>query len=182
MSSSDKDNSQNDLPVLPWQRTKAKHVSDLVSGILSDVVKRRSGMSLDLLAGWDDIVGPSYADFTLPEKILWPKRMSDAEPFKAGTLVVACDGTKALFFQHETDQTLERVNFFFGFEAINKIKLVQKPIKKPKPKQAATVRLNAKDEERLKAVLEQIEDPKLRMSLEKFGHGVISRAKTRKGT
>ena len=158
----------------------AMHVSDLVSGVLSDVIARRNGMTLDLLAGWQDIVGPDYAACTLPEKIIWPKRASDAEPFQPGTLVVACDGAKALFFQHETSQILERVNFFFGFQAIEKIRLVQKPLGKPAPRKKPVIALDQAEEQRLGAVLNAIEDPKLRKKLEAFGRGVISRNKISK--
>lgn len=137
-------------------------------------------MTLDLLAGWEDIVGPSYANCTLPEKIIWPKRASDAEPFQPGSLIVACDGAKALFFQHETSQILERVNFFFGFEAITKIKLVQKPVQKTQPKPPATVRLTKDQQGRLEDHLNKIEDPVLRKKLEKFGRGVILKGNSAK--
>lgn len=164
----------------PWMRTKAKHVSDLVSGVLNDVVARRSGMTIDLLAGWADIVGPDYADFTLPEKINWPNPMTDTEPFQPGVLVVACDGKKALFFQHETAQILERVNFFFGFEAIAKLKLIQKPIQKSIKTQTATVRLSDEERARLDAHLDLIQDETLRKKLERFGKGVILRSNSMK--
>jgi len=178
VSSTDKD--QNSAPVaLPyWQRTKARHVSDLVTGVLSEVVARRAGMTMDLLAAWPDIVGEAYAHYTLPEKILWPKRASEVEAFQPGVLVVACDSAKAIFFQHETAQLLERLNYFFGFQAVHKIKLVQRPIGKMAEKPAPKPKLNDSDRQRLSGVLEQIEDPALKERLKKFGEGVIKRQKT----
>ena len=189
MSSTDKETKKEPLDKAPqpdsrkppFKRTPPKQVADLISGVLSDVIARRSGMTLDLLAGWQDIVGPDYADCTLPEKIIWPKRASDTEPFQPGSLIVACDGAKALFFQHETSQILERVNFFFGFQAIEKIKLVQKPVGKPKTRLKPAIVLNSAEEQRLDAVLQKIDDPKLRKKLEAFGRGVISRQKIQKG-
>jgi hypothetical protein len=173
VSSTDKDNNLKPMPNSPRYRTRAKHVSEFAVSILQDVIGRRTGMTMDLIAGWEDIVGEDYANCTMPEKIIWPKRSSDADPFKPGVLIVACDGAKALFFQHETGQILERLNLFFGFMAIEKIKLVQKPVaKKTLPRQLPK-NLSEREKQRLGEVLSKIDDPKLRQKLEKFGRGVI---------
>lgn len=157
------------------KRPPVKHLSDLVSDVLSDVIARRSGMTLDLLAAWDDIVGEQYANVTLPEKILWPKSYSDDDAFQAGTLVVACDGSRVLFFQHESTQIIERLNLFFGFQAIAKLKLIQRPINRQRQKVSVAQKLNREEAERLNSVLNKINDPELRKRLEKFGKGVISK-------
>lgn len=180
VSSTDKDKNLKPLPIPAWQRTRAKHVSEFAASILKDVIGRRTGMTMDLIAGWEDIVGENYSNCTMPEKIIWPKRSSDADPFQPGVLVVACDGAKALFFQHETGQILERLNLFFGFVAIEKIKLVQKPVARQMPKRHVAKVLNESDKDRLGEVLNRIEDPKLRQKLEKFGRGVILKNKNSK--
>ena len=180
MSSTDKDKNLRPLPIPLRERTRAKHVSEFAASILKDVIGRRTGMTMDLIAGWEDIVGDAYSSCTMPEKIIWPKRSSDADPFQPGVLVVACDGAKALFFQHETGQILERLNLFFGFIAIEKIKLVQKPVAKALPKRIIPKVLDQSEKERLGDVLNQIDDPKLRQKLEKFGRGVILRNKNSK--
>jgi hypothetical protein len=180
VSSTDKDKNLRPLPIPLRERTRAKHVSEFAASILKNVIGRRTGMTMDLIAGWEDIVGNDYSSCTMPEKIIWPKRSSDADPFQPGVLVVACDGAKALFFQHETRQILERLNLFFGFVAIEKIKLVQKPVAKKLPKRIIPKVLDQSEKERLGDVLNQIDDPKLRQKLEKFGRGVILRNKNSK--
>lgn len=158
----------------PHWKTGSNHLGDLISGVLSDVVARRTGMTLDLIAAWEDIAGPNYAHCTIAEKITWPRRINDLDPFQPGILTVACDDTKAIYFQHETTQILERLNFFFGFEAIAKIKIVQKPVKLPKKSNQKTPQILSADQEtRLAGMLENIDDPELRKRLEKFGRGVI---------
>lgn len=164
------------------KRKPARHVSDLLPDVMGDILRRRSGMNLDLIAGWAEIVGPNYADCTLPEKISWPRRMSDADPFMPGTLVINCDGAKAIFLQHETGQLLERVNFFFGFEAVGRIKIVQKPIKRSKTASRPDMNLNDHEKQRLDHVLTAIEDPQLRKRVERLGRGVISRCRNDNGT
>jgi len=178
VSSTDKDNHGGVFPL--WQRTRAKQVSELLPGVLSDVMAKRNGMTLDLLAGWEDIVGPDYAPCTMPEKISWPKRADDGDPFKPGMLIVACEGAKALFFQHETIQILERINHFFGFQAIEKIRIVQKPVMRKQKNRPIDPQLPIEKQARLEAVLDQIGDPQLRKRLEAFGKGVYSRKNERK--
>jgi len=156
------------------QRIKAKQVGEMLSGVLSEVLAKRSGMTLDLIASWEDIVGPDYADCTLPEKINWPRRV-DGGPFSPGSLTVACNGPKALFFQHETVQVLERVNHYFGFVAVDKIRNVQKPVLRKTKRPSTGGSLPEEKRRKLEAVLAQIDDPKLRGRLEVFGKGVYSR-------
>ena len=50
------------------------------------------------------------------------------ESFEPATLIIACEGGDALFLQHDSAAILARVNDYFGFTAVNKLKLVQKPI------------------------------------------------------
>jgi len=181
---SDKDNDRvvdSEPMPLPWkERTRAKHLGDLVPGILEPVIARRSGMTHDLIAGWEDIVGPNYAMVSRPEKILWPKQAGDDDPFQPGTLVVACDGSKALFFQHEMDQTIERLNHFFGFQAIAKIRINQKPVAVPVRKAKSAPDLSANERQRLEKVIAQITDPELKKRVAAFGEGVIARQRGQK--
>lgn len=149
-------------------------------GILEPVIARRSGMSHDLIAGWEDIVGPDYASVTRPEKILWPKQASDVDAFQPGTLIVACDGSKAVFFQHESDQIIERLNHFFGFQAIAKIRINQKPVKIPARKARPAPELNESETERLEKVTDRITDPELKKRIAAFGKGVIQRQRAGK--
>lgn len=158
----------------PHWKTKTKHLGDLMSSVLEDVVARRSGMTIDLISAWGEIAGPNYAGFTRAEKINWPRQISDLDPFQPGTLVVACDPSKAIFFQHETSQILERLNLFFGFEAIGKIKIVQKSVVvATKIIRKVPDKLDEASEMKLSKVMSHIEDDELRKRLEKFGRAVL---------
>lgn len=158
------------------KKAAAKPIAELVPGILSETLARRTGMTLDLIAGWDDIAGPDYAPFTLPEKILWPRRASEDEPFEPATLVLACEGHHALFIQHAMPELIDRLNRFLGYGAISRIRLVQKPLNKPAPAaKRRSVELTPEEAGRLDEVLDHIEDEKLRERLARFGRGVIAR-------
>lgn len=160
----------------PRKLKPARQVSELIGTIMAPVLSRRSGMTLDLLAAWPDLVGEDYSDFTRPEKINWPNRAHQDDPFKPGILIVACDGARALFFMHELSRICARVNVFFGFEAIEKIKIVQKPVQPPytRTKRQDPV-LNAQQQQRLDTILTHIHDPELREKLKKLGTGVLGK-------
>jgi hypothetical protein len=151
-------------------------VYELAVGVLDPVIARRAGMRVDLLAAWPELVGPMHAPFSRPEKIVWPRSAADEEPFQPGMLVVACEGARAVLFQHETLEIIERVNAYFGFKAVNRIRIVQKPVPQLRPK-ARLVEpvVDAEAAGRIAAAVSGIADGKLRKSLEKLGRGVFSR-------
>lgn len=172
------ENSGKKIAAKPHWKTRTNHLADLMSNVLEDVVARKSGMTLDMIAAWDEIAGPNYAHCTKAEKIVWPRRSSDLDPFEPGMLVVACDDAKAVFFQHESGQVIERLNQFFGFEAVAKIKIVQKPIKQAtKVRHKIPDKLDDEKEAKLDGVLHHITDPVLREKIAKFGRGVMNKRK-----
>jgi len=132
-------------------------------------------MNLDLLAAWPEIVGEPYETSTRPQTIKWPKRLSEDDPFEPAILVIACEPTMALFLQHEEMQLLERVNRFFGFRAISRIKIEQKPIAKQRSPRVHEASLSPMARNRLEAILEQIEDPNTKERLRRLGEAVFAK-------
>ena len=171
----------SEKPIVKSTKKRGKNfgprsVSEIVGKVLEPVVARRAGMTLDLINAWPEIAGEEFAKTTRPEKINWPRRAHEDDPFKPAVLVVACENSAALFFQHEHPAILERINIFFGFEAIDRITIVQKAVvslDKKKPKETKPV--TNMDEERLAMILDEIDDPVLKETLIKLGRGVLSK-------
>lgn len=153
-----------------------RSVGEIVGKVLEPVLARRTGMTLDLIKAWPELVGDEFRETTRPEKINWPRRANEDDPFKPAILVVACENSVALFFQHEQSILIERVNVFFGFEAIDRIKIEQKAVLTSKPnKQPLKAKVSTEDEVRLATILEEIEDPELKETLAKLGRGILSK-------
>ena len=130
---------------------------------------------MDLIASWDEIVGDLHAEKSRPEKLVWPRQANDDDPFEPATLVLACESGHAMYLQHDSATVIERVNTYFGFAAVARLKLLQKPISNIlKPDHPANQPLNNDEAGRLDKILSTVEDPKLRQSLEKMGRGVFS--------
>ena len=148
-------------------------VADLASGILDPVLRRRAGITVGLVQSWDEIAGARLVATTRPERIVWPRRMHEDDPFQPGTLVVACEGMAALHLQHETGEVIARVNAFLGFSAIARLKIVQKPVAaaaKPRP---ARRNLSGTEAARLAGIVSGIEDDGLREALARLGRSVM---------
>ncbi|HTV67405.1 MAG TPA: DUF721 domain-containing protein [Rhizobiaceae bacterium] len=153
-------------------------VSDIASEILDPVLRKRAGISIALVQSWDEIVGTRLADRTRPEKINWPRRMTDDDPFEPATLVIACEGAAALHVQHETTEIISRVNAFLGFNAVGRIKIVQKPVNAGPAKLKPVLRpLTPTETGKIAAKVGAIEDGGLRESLERLGRTVAGSRK-----
>jgi hypothetical protein len=149
-------------------------VSDLAGEILDPVLRKRAGVSIGLVQSWEEIAGPGLSAHTRPEKIVWPRRMHEDDPFQPATLVIACEGFAALRVQHETGEIVARVNAFLGFNAIGRIKIVQKPVRKaPERSKPRLKPVTAAEEARIAKVVGGVEDEGLRASLEKLGRTIL---------
>jgi hypothetical protein len=151
-------------------RSFPRPLSALAGPALSDAFKRQGFASAELIARWSDIAGPEIAAHSEPARINWPRGIGDEAPEPA-TLVLRVEGPAALEIQHLTAVILERVNRFFGWQAVGRIALRQAPLTRreralpqPKPDPAVAARIAAE--------LPQIEDESLRQALARLGAAV----------
>ncbi|QPC87041.1 DUF721 domain-containing protein [Mesorhizobium sp. NBSH29] len=150
-------------------------VSDLATEILDPVLRKRAGISIGLVQSWEEIAGVRLATTTRPEKIVWPRRMHEDDPFEPATLVIACEGAAALRLQHETGEIISRVNAFLGFNAVGRVKIVQKPVTFAAPRKKPVMRpLSEPEQQKISSTVGLIEDDGLRASLEKLGATILA--------
>ena len=116
-------------------RSFPRPLSDMLGATLTGVLKSQGFASAEILSRWADIVGPEVAASSEPMKINWP-RVRDEETPEPATLVLRVEGPAALEIQHLSAVILERVNRFFGWQAIGRIALRQAPLRRRVPKKA----------------------------------------------
>lgn len=114
-------------------RSFPRPLSELLAPTLSGVLKAQGFASAEILSRWSQIVGPEIAASSEPLKINWP-RVRDEETPEPATLVLRVEGPAALEIQHMSAVILERVNRFFGWQAIGRIALRQAPLRRSVPK------------------------------------------------
>jgi hypothetical protein len=160
------------------QGWNAVPVGDLATSILDPVMRKRAGMSTALVQCWDEIAGEMLAARTRPERIAWPRRAGEDDPFEPATLVVACEGTMALRLQHQTAEIIGRANAFLGFAAIGRIRIVQKPVTSMRRPQRPVLRaLTHGETEHVASAVAPVADEALRASLERLGRSILASRK-----
>ena len=95
-------------------------LAELVGRVVDPVIAKRGFAGADLIAAWPAIVGQAYADFTQPERILWPRTTDVAAP-AAGVLFLKVDGPRAIFLSTSCRRSGNGVNAFLGYAAIGQI-------------------------------------------------------------
>ncbi len=150
-------------------------ISEVANGVLDPVLAKRAGINSMLLGMWDEVVGPDFADCTRPEHIKWPRRASQSDAFEPGTLTIACEGARAVFLSHTQDQLVQRLNSVFGFPAVDRIKIVQKPVSSGARVVRKQPELPPERQKKLASLVDDIEDSKLRDALIRLGKGVMGK-------
>src|SRR6516164_9617618 len=93
-------------------------LADLLHKTLTDAFAKQGFASSELVTRWTDIVGAEIAAHSEPEKIQWPRGAGGHTP-EPGTLVLRVEGPTAIEIQHLSGVVLERVNRFFGWQAVS---------------------------------------------------------------
>lgn len=149
-------------------------LADMTAPLLDPVLRRRAGLNIQLLECWPEIVGEDTAEMSQPLKILWPKRAQEGREFEPAVLVIACEGFAAMKIQHESGEIIQRINAFFGFAAIARLKIEQKPLYRQQQTVKRVPAINEAQKEQLETMTASIENSQLRQALFHLGVGVLS--------
>jgi hypothetical protein len=132
-------------------------ISALVPALVRPAFRKRSPAAAQVMADWDQIVGPAIAAVSQPRKLF------------SGTLAIACTGPMAMELQHLSTELIARINTYLGQVTVTRLRFIQDlqtpPLRKLPPKRAIEAAHKA---------TETIADPELRAALEKLGQYVLS--------
>jgi hypothetical protein len=123
----------------------ARPIGAYAAGALDASARARGFATTSLLSEWGTIVGAELAQFTMPDRVVWPKRRDEAQVADApkghrvegATLVLRVEGPRAIEVQHRSGQILERVNAYFGYRAIAEMRILQAPVARKAPRRPA---------------------------------------------
>jgi len=88
---------------------------------LSDAAAKRGFAEPDVLVRWDEIVGADLAGHCRPVKITYGR----SSPGLGATLLVHASGARATEIEHRAPQIVARVNAFYGYRAVSRLKVTQ---------------------------------------------------------
>ena len=148
----------------PYERPRggpAKRVADLVPQIGRAAFRRFGFVQSSVVTRWPEIVGTRHAQVCSPESIRFPPgEKSD------GILQLVVLPAHAPLIQHVIPEIMERVNRFFGYKAVARVKLRQGAVKPPAAENRTAPPSLKPIPMELGDSLRDIGDPELRVVLE----------------
>ncbi|WP_374282282.1 DUF721 domain-containing protein [Novosphingobium sp.] len=164
--------SNGDKPAAPrrFERPRglgARPISELMPEVGRTAFRRFGFIQSSVVTRWPEIVGPAHARVCAPEAIRFPPGEKTD-----GILQLVVVPAHAPLIQHVVPEIMERVNRFFGYKAVAKVKLRQGEVKPPPAtKPAAPPSLRPIPLE-LGDSLRDIGDPELRAVLESLARSL----------
>lgn len=154
-----------------WERPRggnARAIGDLMPQIGRTAFRRFGFIQSSVVSRWPDIVGDIHARHTIPEAIRFaPGAKSD------GILQLLVQPAHAPLIQHVIPEIIERVNRFFGYNAVAKVKLRQGEVKPPPAEKRAAAPPSLRPIPlELGDSLRDIGDPELRTVLESLARSM----------
>ncbi len=109
-----------------------RNIGDLAARLGGPVLRRHGFAHDQLIARWPEIAGPQFGSASLPLKLSFAPGSK-----RGGTLTVRVEGPLASHLIHVQDVILDRINSFFGYKAVERLRLVHGEVP-PAPPQRTT--------------------------------------------
>ncbi|MCB2074035.1 MAG: DUF721 domain-containing protein [Novosphingobium sp.] len=147
---------------------QARAISDLMPEIGRTAFRRFGFVQSSVVTRWPEIVGPRHARICMPESIRFPPGEKSE-----GILQLVVVPAHAPIIQHVIPEIIERVNRFFGYKAVARVKIRQGQVKAPAAQEAAKAPPSLKPVPmELGESLRDIGDPELRTVLESLARSL----------
>ena len=143
--------------------------------LIKNAISSEDLVGIDILLSWREIVGDEIYSYCEPIKTKFDYKNSERTLY----LEVPIGGF-ALEIQHKEKYIIDKINAYFGYNAVHKINITQnadrkvrevKYIKEETPKKDK--KISEEDEKYLLNLITGIKDDKLRENLVKIGKNVI---------
>lgn len=162
----------SDSSATDTRKAKTQSVGRAVSGLAKRALDKRGFVDASIVNEWPTIAGSLIGGNSLPEKISFPRDRS-----KPGTLHLRLEnGALSTEVMHFEPVLLERMNRFFGFRAVGRIKIIQGPLpaneKKVRP---ALPPIKTEARTAIEQSLDTVADGEIRDALMKLGKHVARR-------
>ena len=155
---------------------QARSIAELMPQVGRTAFRRFGFVQSSVVTRWPEIVGSRHARVCIPESIRFPPGGK-----RDGILQLLVEPAHAPIIQHVIPEIIERVNRFFGYNAVAKVKLRQGEVQAPPASepQSAPPSLRPVPIE-LGESLRDIGDPELRAVLESLARSMSARNEDQK--
>lgn len=138
-----------------------------VERVTKRVLGRRALAEASLIAEWPSIAGSEFACACQPRRLVFPTRKDRRE----ATLVLRVKPGEATRIAHLEPVLVERVNGYFGYQAVKRLRLEQAQLETRgrAPQAPPKTRLSPRDSAAAQERIDRIADPELRDALARLG-------------
>ena len=154
----------------------ARPIADLMPEVGRTAFRRFGFIQSSVVSRWPEIVGERYARACAPESIRFPPGEK-----RDGILQLVVAPAYAPIVQHVVPEIMERVNRFFGYAAVAKVKLRQGVVRAPQPETPRAPPSLRPLPVELGDSLRDIGDPELRAVLESLARSLGDRSENEGG-
>lgn len=172
---------EDNIDILQQIKEREKSTNDLkaLSNAMAPLTKKLFGkkgfVEISILTNWDKIVGEELANFSSPQKIDFKREQKNN-----GVLHLQVpSGAFALEIKHREKFILEKINAYFGYNAVNSLKIVQNSAMPLLENDVQSVQhkvdLLSRDEKNyIESMAGDIKNSKLKEILIKLGHCIFN--------
>jgi len=159
------------------RRSGLKALAGTLPKVASRALGRRGFADAGLISDWQKIVGGELAQSCAPLRLTFQQPRERRE----GTLLLRVEPGIALELQHLAPLLVERINTYFGYRAVARLKFQQGPLPRGKTVDLAREAPALTAEDPLNHQLAGVEDDELRASLRRLAESYRARQRKRRG-
>lgn len=155
-------------------------VSKTIMPLAKQLLGAKGMLEMEILSNWTAIVGKELAQYSLPQKISFRK-----DERSNGTLeLLVLSGAFAMEIQHRESQILNKINTYFGYDAVAKLKIIQNSCPEnflftKKPIDNVKKNLVSPEEHNyITEIIKDVDNNELRRHLEILGEAVLGSKKS----
>lgn len=112
-----------------YKTQKTLRLGNFISKVLTPIVQSQGFVRAGILLEWESIVGKRFSAICQPEKVIFPLHQR-----REGKLVIRTPSAMAPELAFLEPKILEKINCYYGYQAISRLVIVQGPIKKKQEK------------------------------------------------
>lgn len=146
-------------------------------GLVKTLASKKGFAEADVLLRWAEIVGEAHKGICTPQSVSFARNRS-----VGATLVVECTSARAPEVEHLSPVLMDRVNQFYGYRAIGRIKVVQTAglqgfAEQQTAFEGPRTTPTRAHESQAAAMAKDIQNPGLRAALSRMGANVLAQAR-----
>jgi hypothetical protein len=146
------------------RHSKGTALSAVVGKIITPLCHKQGLITADLVLEWPQIVGPELAKVCQVMKISFP-----GSSRQQGCLHLQTHSAMAMALTYSQPLIIERVNQYYGYQAVSHIRIFHKPIVSVSPKKVTLPAVMVDVPNEWRALTHTIADPALQQALENLG-------------